>query len=168
MECGWQRSEVQIQSKAFAPTLYFQVNFTFDQNTWYQITRVEGRNVHYNIAFGAFHLFLVEFQTNAGYIHATRNNNLQIRIVGSSSRPHNLVIAQNTTKYLNNQLCINTSESTDHRNVVTKNYWYSPNLNGASRVFLQNFKDFEMFCQSVIYHSMLSNDDGNRQGKCHC
>ena len=82
--------------------------------------------------------------------------------------PHNLVTAQNKTKYLNNQLCINTSESTDHRNVVTKNYWYSPNLNGASRVFLQNFKDFEMFCQSVIYHSVLSNDDGNRQGKCHC
>ena len=85
--------------------------------------RVEGRNVHDKIAFGAFHSFLVAFQTNAGYIHATMcNNNLQIRIVDSSSHPHNLVTAQNKTKYLNNQLYINTSESTDHRNEVTKNY----------------------------------------------
>ena len=141
------------------------MNFTFGQNTWYQITRVEGRNVHDKIAFGAFHLFLVAFQTNAGYIHATHNNNLEIRIVGSSSRPHNLVIAQNKTKYLNNQLYINTSESTDHRNEVTKNYWYSPNLNGASRVFLQNFEDFEMFCQSVIYHSVLQQWRWQQAGK---
>ena len=49
-------------------------------------------------------------------------NNLEIRIMGSSSHLHNLVTAQNKTKYLNNQLYINTSESTDHRNEVTKNY----------------------------------------------
>ena len=40
--------------------------------------------------------------------------------MGSSSRLHNLVIAQNKTKYLNNQLYINTSESIDHRNEVIK------------------------------------------------
>ena len=64
------------------------------------------------------------------------NNNLEIRIVGSSCRPHNLVTAQNKMKYLNNQLYINTSESIDHRNEVIKKYQFSPNLNGASRVFL--------------------------------
>ena len=47
-------------------------------------------------------------------------NNLEIRTMGSSSRPHNLVIAQNKTKYLNNQLYINTLESTDHRSEVMK------------------------------------------------
>ena len=50
------------------------------------------------------------------------NNNLEIRTMGSSSRLHNLVIAQNKTKYLNNQLYINTSESIDHRNEVIKKY----------------------------------------------
>ena len=97
------------------------MNFTFGQNTWYQITRVKGQNVHDQIAFGAFHSFLVEFQTNAGYIHVTMcNNNLEIRTMGSSSRLNNLVIAQNKTKYLNNQLYINTSESTVHRNEAIK------------------------------------------------
>ena len=48
------------------------------------------------------------------------NNNLEIRIMGSSCRPHNLVIAQNKTKYLNNQLYVNTSESIDHRNEAIK------------------------------------------------
>ena len=119
------------------------MNFTFGQNTWYQITRVEGHNVHDQIAFCAFHSFLVEFQTNAGHRHETRvNNNLEIRIMGSSCRPQNLVIAQNKTKYLNNQLCINTSESIDHRNEVIKKYQYSPTLNGASRVFLTKFWRF--------------------------
>ena len=79
--------------------------------------------MHGQVAFCAFHSFLVEFQTNAGYIHATMcNNNLEIRIMGSSSHLHSLITAQNKTKYLNNQLYINTSESTDHRNEVTKNY----------------------------------------------
>ena len=82
------------------------------------------------------------------------NNNLEIRIVGSSSGPHNLVIAQNKTKYLNNQLYINTSESTDHRNELQKTIDILQTLMGQG-VFLQNFEDFEMFCQSVIYHSVL-------------
>ena len=60
-----------MQSNAFAPTLYFSVNFTFGQNTWYQIMWVEGQNVHDQIAFCAFHSCLVEFQTNAGYINET-------------------------------------------------------------------------------------------------
>ena len=47
------------------------VNVTFGQNTWYQITTVEGQNVHDQIAFCAFHSCLVEFQMNAGYIHET-------------------------------------------------------------------------------------------------
>ena len=68
------------------------------------------------------------------------NNNLEIRIMGSSSHPHNLLIAQNNTKYSNNQPYINTSESVDHANEVVKIiYQYSPTLNGASRVFLTKF-----------------------------
>ena len=35
---------------------------------------VEGPNVHDKIAFGAFHSFLVEFQMNAGYRHATHES----------------------------------------------------------------------------------------------
>ena len=38
-------------------------------------------------AFCAFHTFLVEIQTNAGYIWHMRNNNLDIRIAGSSCHP---------------------------------------------------------------------------------
>ena len=89
------------------------MNFTFGQNTWYQITRVEGENVHDQIAFCAFQML-------ATYMRRMLNNNLEIRIMGSSSRPHNLVIAQNKTKYLNNQLYINTSQSIDQRNEVIK------------------------------------------------
>ena len=83
------------------------------------------------------------------------NNNLEIRIMGSSCRPHNLVIAQNKTKYLNNQLYVNTSESIDHRNEARKKYQHSPNLMGQAGFFLQNYEDFKMFCQSVIYHRVL-------------
>ena len=76
----------------------------------------------------------------ATYMQSMYNNNLEIRIMGSSSHPHNLVIAQNKTKYSNNQLYINTSESIDHRNEVIKIiYQYSPTLNGASRVFRTKF-----------------------------
>ena len=77
------------------------------------------------------------------------NNNLQIRIVGSSSRQHNLVIAQNKTKYLNNQLYINTSESIDQRNEVIKKYQFSPNLNGASGVFLTLYYYMRNFCNLI-------------------
>ena len=45
----------------------------------------EGPNARDQIPFPAFHSFLVEVQTNAGYIRD--NNNLEIRIAGSSYRP---------------------------------------------------------------------------------
>ena len=35
---------------------------------WLQM--IEGRNAHDQIAFSAFHSFLVEVQMDAGYIHA--------------------------------------------------------------------------------------------------
>ena len=80
---------------------------------------------------------------NECWLHTwdTCNNNLEIRIMGSSWRTHNLVIhvAQNRTKYLNNQLYKNTSESIDQRNEVIKKNQYSPPLNGASRLFLTKF-----------------------------
>ena len=44
----------------------------------------DGQNARDEIAFRAFHSFLVEVQTNAGYVHASkRKNNLGIRIAGS-------------------------------------------------------------------------------------
>ena len=46
----------------------------------------EGPNACDQIAFCAFHLFLVEVQTNAGYMRRMRNNNLEIRYAGSSCR----------------------------------------------------------------------------------
>ena len=49
---------------------------------------VEGRNVRDQIAF---HSFLVEIQTNAGYMPRMRNNNLQIKIAGSSCRHSNIL-----------------------------------------------------------------------------
>ena len=50
---------------------------------------VEGRDARDQITFCAFHSFLVEVQTNAGYTYMRRmrNNNLDIRIAGSSCRP---------------------------------------------------------------------------------
>ena len=48
---------------------------------------VKGRDARDQIAFCTFLSFLVEVQTNAGYIHVTHlNNNLDIRIAGSSCR----------------------------------------------------------------------------------
>ena len=44
---------------------------TDGQNPRDQITRVEGRNTGNQIAFFAFHSFLVEVQANAEYIHVT-------------------------------------------------------------------------------------------------
>ena len=44
-------------------------------------------NARDQIAFCAFHSFLVEVQTNAVYMRRMRNNNLEIRIAGPSCRP---------------------------------------------------------------------------------
>ena len=54
------------------------------QNTRDQITRIESPIASDQTAFCAFHSFLVEVQTNAGYIiymQRMRNNNLETRIV---------------------------------------------------------------------------------------
>ena len=50
---------------------------------------VEGQSTHDQIVLCAFHSFLVEVHSNAGYIHLRRmhNNNLEIRIGGSSCHP---------------------------------------------------------------------------------
>ena len=48
---------------------------------------IEGPNAADQIVFWAFHPFLVEAQTNAGYIHNTQCSNMEIRIEGSSCRP---------------------------------------------------------------------------------
>ena len=73
MECRWQWSEVQTQSVTFAPMLCFWVHFTWQmiKTRVIRLCGVEGRDMHDQIAFCAFHSFLVEVQMNAGYIHAT-------------------------------------------------------------------------------------------------
>ena len=43
----------------------------WSKHAWIRLCRVEGGNAWDQIAFCVFHLFLVEVQTNAGYIHAT-------------------------------------------------------------------------------------------------
>ena len=50
---------------------------------------IEGPNARDQIVFCAFHSFLVEVQTKADYMYmwCVRNNNLDIRIAGSSCRP---------------------------------------------------------------------------------
>ena len=54
---------------------------------------IEGPNARDQIVFCAFHSFLVEVQTNAGYwlhtlyMRRVRNNSLEIRIAGSSCPP---------------------------------------------------------------------------------
>ena len=49
---------------------------------------IEDRNARDQSAFCAFHTFLVEVQTNAGYIlPRMRNNNLEIRIAGDKRSP---------------------------------------------------------------------------------
>ena len=62
---------------------------TFEsQNAFVQITSDRRYKQTWSKAFCAFHTFLVEVQTNASYVHATHgNNNLEIRIAGSSCRP---------------------------------------------------------------------------------
>ena len=62
---------------------------TFEsQNAFVQITSDRRYKQTWSKAFSAFHTCLVEVQTNASYIHATHgNNNLEIRIAGSSCSP---------------------------------------------------------------------------------
>ena len=50
-----------------------------------RLSVIEGPNACDQIAFCAFHTFLVEAQMNAGYIHSMHlNNNMEIRIAGFS------------------------------------------------------------------------------------
>ena len=45
-------------------------HMTDGQNTGDQITKIEVPNMHDQSEFCTFHTFLVEVQTNAGYMHA--------------------------------------------------------------------------------------------------
>ena len=110
---------------------------------------------------------------NECWLHTwdTCNNNLEIRIMGSSWRMHNLVIhvAQNRTKYLNNQLYKNTSESIDHRNEVIKKISIFSNSKWGKQAFSYKIlKTLRCFANLWVTTVRVSNDDGNRQVKCHC
>ena len=56
------------------------------QNTPNLLQVIEGPNARDKIALSAFHLFLV-CDLQATYMRRMRNNNLEIRIAGSSCRP---------------------------------------------------------------------------------
>ena len=64
-----------------------KVHLIDGQNRRDQILSDQGANASDQIAFCAFHSFLVEVQTNAGYMRHMRCNNLEIRIVGFSFHP---------------------------------------------------------------------------------
>ena len=67
MECGRQRSKVKtLLLQCFALR---KVHVIDGQNTRDQITSDQGPNANDQIAFFAFHSFLVEVQMKAGYIH---------------------------------------------------------------------------------------------------
>ena len=58
----------------------------------FRLRGVGGRNARDQTAFCAFHSFLVEVQTNAAtYMRRMHNNNLEIKIAGSSCRPQKSV-----------------------------------------------------------------------------
>ena len=76
-ECGRQQSTVAVLCETFM----WQIVKTSVIRLWV----TEGPNAYDQIAFNAFNSFLVEVQTNAGYImQCMHNNNLVIRIAGSS------------------------------------------------------------------------------------
>ena len=62
-----------MQSNTFAPMLCFWVHFTSQmvKTRVIRLCGVEGRKVHDQTVFCAFHSFLVEVKVNAGHIHAT-------------------------------------------------------------------------------------------------
>ena len=66
-----------------------------------KLRRVEGQKAHDQIAFCAFHSFLVEVQMNAGYIRCMCNNNLDIRIAGSSCRRNKIHVRKKHKRILN-------------------------------------------------------------------
>ena len=68
----WRSNEKK--KNTFAPTLYFCISFTWQmvETCMIRLRGVESRNAHDQIAFCAFHSFLVEVQMNADHIHATQ------------------------------------------------------------------------------------------------
>ena len=62
-----------LRSKRFCSNAVLCVSFTLQmvKTRVIRVRGVEGRNARDQIAFCAFQSFLVEIQTNAGYIHAT-------------------------------------------------------------------------------------------------
>ena len=68
LEYGRQRSKV----KRFCSNAVSALRrFLMAKTCMIRLPGVEGRNARDKSAFCAFHSFLVEFQTKAGYIHAT-------------------------------------------------------------------------------------------------
>jgi len=85
MECGRQRSKVKtLLLHHYASVLCLSSRV---KTRVIRLQVIEGPNVRDQIAFCAFHSFLVEVQTNAGtHMRRMRNNNPEIRIAGSSCR----------------------------------------------------------------------------------
>ena len=67
------RGDKDRRSKRFCSVVVLCVCFTLEivKTRVIRLLVIEGPNARDQIAFCAFHSFLVEAQTNAGYIHAT-------------------------------------------------------------------------------------------------
>ena len=60
-----------------------------------RLREIEGRDARDQIAFCAFHSFLVEVQTNTSYyMRRMLNNNVKIRIAGSFCRPQWVLVCE--------------------------------------------------------------------------
>ena len=84
-ECGrqWLKVKMLLLHWCAFRKFYVQIFNTRLMRLWV----IEGPNKHDQIVFCGFHSFLVEVQINDCYLHATQcNNNLEIRIAGSSCR----------------------------------------------------------------------------------
>ena len=68
-ECGRQRSKVKMLLLQCSALRKFYV--TGEKRGTIRFQVMEGPNAHYQIAFCAFHAFLVEVQTNPDYIQVT-------------------------------------------------------------------------------------------------
>ena len=79
------------RSKCFCCNAVLCVSFMWQmvKTRVIRLRGVEGQSTHDEIALCAFHSFLVEVHSKAGYIHLRRmhSNNLEIRIWGSSCHP---------------------------------------------------------------------------------
>ena len=81
------RNNIKRQKSSFLDLYHMCLDHPMVKTHVIRLRGVEGRNVPDQIAFScAFHSFLVEVQLLSTCMRRMRNNNLEIRIAGSSCR----------------------------------------------------------------------------------